>query len=354
MPGHQEVEIEAIMSSVGASQSDVRREVPPINLSAESTLDVSVTDCWRETNDIRAFELRTSDSGALPNHDPGCHIDVFIKGLGTRQYSICNPSSETDRYVIAVKNDATGRGGSRFMHEAVQRGATLKISAPRNNFPLVDGASRNLFIAGGIGVTPILPMLDKRLQSNIAFEFHHFVRERSEIGFRAMLRDTRYGGKINLRIDAEEIGSFDQRYAFLAQQPPGTHVYVCGPSAMITYVRDKAGDLGFPSSHIHSEHFGATQNADIDVDVEFDLRLVKSGRTLKVPSNKSALDVLLDHGVAIPFSCEQGVCGTCRTLVVEGRPLHRDQCLTQQERDAGNVFTPCCSRAATKTLMIDL
>ena len=317
-----------------------------------STFAVRVARKTREAEGICSYELVRADGAALPPFAAGAHIDVHLPNGLVRQYSLCNAPGETHRYVIAVLRDAASRGGSLAMHDDVDAGSVLTIGAPKNHFPLVD-AERTLLLAGGIGVTPILAMAATLADNGAAFEMHYCARAPERAAFAERLGAARFAGQVHMHYDS---GAEDQRLdlaALLAAPASGTHLYVCGPQGFIDHVLDSARARGWPAAQLHVEYFG-TAAVDTGGDRPFDVQLASTGRVVTIPAGRTVLKVLAEQGVNIPYSCEEGVCGTCLTRVLAGEPDHRDLYLTDEERAANDQFAPCCSRARTPLLVLDL
>lgn len=317
-----------------------------------STLTVRVARKTREAESICSYELVSADGAALPPFAAGAHLDVHLPNGLVRQYSLCNAPGETHRYLIAVLRDAASRGGSQSMHDDVDVGAVLTVSAPKNHFPLV-AAQRTLLLAGGIGVTPILAMAETLASQGAAFEMHYCARAPERAAFTDRIGAARFAGRVHVHYDS---GPADQRLdpgALLAAPEPGTHLYVCGPQGFIDHVLDNARSLGWPPAQLHVEYFGAAA-VDTGGDRPFDVQLASSGKVVTIPAGRTALEVLSEAGVDIPYSCAEGVCGTCLTRVLAGEPDHRDLYLTNEEHAANDQFTPCCSRARTPLLVLDL
>lgn len=329
------------------------RSLPPVCdvASQNNLLDVVVATAWEETQGVRALELRAVDGGELPPFEAGAHVDVYLPNGIIRQYSIWSDPSDRTRYCIAVLKAPDSRGGSIAVH-ALQPEARIKIVPPRNTFALVEAAPASLLIAGGIGVTPMLAMASRLAALGRPFTMHYCARRRADAAFVSQLQALTPGGALRLHFsDEPHPGRFHAREV-LAAAPPGAHLYVCGPARLIESVLAAGRDLGWSEDRLHSELFKATApGADSQA---FDLHLIRSGRVVHVPAEQTALDVLVAHGIGIPSSCAQGICGTCVTRVLDGVPDHRDRYLTPAEHDSGTVFTPCCSRARTPVLVLDL
>lgn len=316
-----------------------------------STIEVRVAAKVREAEDICSFELVRLDGAPLPPFDAGAHIDVHV-GVGqVRQYSLCNPPHETHRYVIGVLRDAASRGGSLAMHDAVQAGSVLTIGVPRNHFPLLD-AERTLLLAGGIGVTPILAMAESLACKGAAFEMHYCARSPERAAFRERIDASVFSRQVHFHYDSDDAAQQLALPALLAA-PGQTHLYVCGPGGFIEHVLAAARAQGWPEAQLHVEYFAGVA-IDTTGDQSFDVQLASSGQVLTVPKGRSVIQVLAEQGIEVPYSCEEGVCGTCLTRVLDGVPEHRDLYLTDEEHAANDQFTPCCSRAKTRLLVLDL
>lgn len=312
-------------------------------------LQVRVAQRVTEAEDICSYELVRVDGAPLPPFEAGAHIDVHVAPGLVRQYSLCNAPHETHRYLIGVLRDPASRGGSQGMHETIQAGATLQISAPKNHFPLV-AAERSLLLAGGIGVTPLLAMAEALAAQGAAFELHYCTRSPERTAFRQRLLTAPFAAQVRCHYDSEQ--RLDLA-ALLAAQERGTHVYFCGPAGFIAHVQATAAALDWPADQLHLEYFSANV-APVSGDQTFEVRLASNGACYTIPPDRTVLQVLNDAGVFVPASCEQGVCGTCLTRVLDGVPDHRDLYLTEEEQAANDQFTPCCSRARSASLLLDL
>jgi vanillate O-demethylase ferredoxin subunit len=317
-----------------------------------STIEVRVASKTNEADGICSYELVPTSGGALPAFEAGAHVDVHLPGNLIRQYSLCNAPTETHRYQIGVLRDAGSRGGSEAMHDRIDVGTVLTISEPKNHFPLVE-AKRTLLLAGGIGVTPILAMAETLASKGAAFEMHYCARSPDKAAFKERLGESHLRGLVHFHYDSGEAAQKLDMAALLANPQPDTHLYVCGPQGFIEYVLGTAKAQGWPAPQLHVEYFSAAA-VDTTGDQPFDVKLASSGKVFTVPAGTTVIKVLAEAGVEIPYSCEEGVCGTCLTRVVEGVPDHRDMYLTEEEQAANDQFTPCCSRSKTKVLVLDL
>lgn len=331
------------------------RSLPPVLTSGAAkpvnVIDVVVARAWEEAPSVRAIQLSAVDGRELPAFEAGAHVDVYLANDVIRQYSIWSDPGDRTRYCIAVLKQPDSRGGSLAVH-ALQAGERLQISPPRNTFALVESAPAFLLVAGGIGVTPMIAMATRLAALRRSFTIHYCARRREDAAFVPQLQELTAAGALTLHFsDEPHPGRFHAR-AVLAAAPPGAHVYVCGPARLIESVLVAGRELGWSEDRLHSELFEA---APVDPDARaFDLHLIRSGRVVHVPAAQTALDALVAYGVSIPSSCAQGICGTCVTKVLDGVPDHCDRYLSSAEHDSGTLFTPCCSRARTPVLVLDL
>lgn len=314
---------------------------------------VRVAAIRTEAVDIASYELVRDDGHELPPFEAGAHIDIVLPGLPARQYSLCNRPGETRRYVIAVLKEANSRGGSRHLHEKVSVGDTLFISEPKNHFGLEPEARRTLLLAGGIGVTPLLAMAQALTAKGAAFEMHYCARSRDRMAFAKQLSDDCYRGRVHLHLDD---GTDEQKLALgplLESRQPGDHLYICGPSGFLDWVKSSALAAGWPEDAVHTEYFSGTVE-QLETDSDFEIEVEETGHVVRVAKGQTALNAMLEAGIDVPNSCTEGVCGMCMTQVRDGVPDHRDQFLTAAERARNDVFMPCCSRAKTPRLVVSV
>lgn len=318
-------------------------------------IEVRVARKVVEAEDIVSLDLVSASGALLPPFEAGAHVDVHVpagEGL-VRQYSLCNPPGERHRYSVCILKDASTRGGSLAMHEQVHHGSLLWISAPRNRFELVRGARHSILLAGGIGVTPLLAMAEQLERDGADFELHYSCRTAARMALRDRLAASPYANRVRLHFDD---GPSPQRLDLeqvLKRPFAGTHVYVCGPAGFITACTTAARTFGWPSDQIHSESFSGSIEG-CEENGAFEVKLARSGRVIQITAAQTVAEALAEHGVEIPMSCEQGICGTCVTTVIEGEPEHRDMYFTPDEHARNDRFTPCCSRSKTPCLVVDL
>jgi vanillate monooxygenase ferredoxin subunit len=306
-----------------------------------------------EALDICGLDLVAVNGGPLPAFTAGAHIEVHLPGGLVRPYSLCNAPGETQRYQIAVLRDAASRGGSVAVHEHLKPGAELDIGAPRNLFALDESAPHHLLLAGGIGITPLLAMAERLWSQGALFDLHHCTRSRDRTPFVARMAASPFAGQVQHHHDDGDAAQRLDLTGTLARAPQDSHLYVCGPTGFMDAVLTAARAAGWAEERLHREYFAAAP-VDHANDGSFEIELASSGRVIPVKADQSALAALLAAGLDIPMSCEQGVCGTCLTGVKSGTPDHRDQYLTPEERAANDQFLPCCSRASSARLVLDL
>jgi ferredoxin-NADP reductase len=317
---------------------------------ADQWLQVEIVGRREDADGIVVLDLVPAEGGALPAFEPGAHVDVDIGPDLVRQYSLCGEPSRTDRYRLGILRDPASRGGSAAIHERFHVGARIRISPPRNNFPLAEGAAAVL-LGGGIGITPLLAMAHRLHAEGLPFTLHYCARSRDKAAFLQDLASAPYARDVRLHFDDEEPAQrLDPRRDFPAPAS-GAHLYVCGPTGFMDWVIAAAGVLGFPEDRVHKEYFGAEVDTRGDA---FEVVLSRSGRAVPVAAGQSIVAALKTVGVKVEVSCEQGVCGTCLCEVLEGTPDHRDSYLTDEEKAGNDQMMLCCSRAKTPRLVLDL
>ena len=316
-------------------------------------IEVSVVARNNQAQDICSFELARTDGAPLPAFEAGAHIDVHLPGGLIRQYSLCNPPWENQSYLIGVLKDPASRGGSQAMHEQMQVGQRLLIGEPRNLFPLSENARRSLLFAGGIGITPILCMAERLHQLGADFELHYCARSSERAAFIERLQAAPFAERVQLHFDDGPAAQRLDAAALLTEPAADTHLYVCGPGGFMAHVLDTAKAQGWADQRAHREYFAAAP-INHGNDGSFAVQLASSGQIIQIPADQSVAEVLEASGIVIPLSCEQGICGTCLTRVLAGEPEHRDLFLTEAEQAQNDQFTPCCSRAKSPLLVLDL
>jgi ferredoxin-NADP reductase len=290
-------------------------------------------------------ELVLTSESPLPGWTPGAHIEVDLGPDLCRSYSLCGRTDDATTYRLGVLHAPASRGGSAHIHDTLSVGDTVTVVGPRNHFELVS-SPRYLFIAGGIGITPILPMIAAAEAAGAEWELLYGGRTRASMGFLDEL--AAFGDRVTVQ-PQDESGLLDLAGALGVAQPE-TLVYACGPTPLLDAI--EASCAHWPDGALHIERFTAAPT-DRDDDVAFEAVFARSGVTATVEAGVSILDVAADNGVFILRSCSEGVCGTCETELLEGDPDHRDTVLTPADREAG-CFMPCVSRALSSRLVLDL
>jgi ferredoxin-NADP reductase len=296
--------------------------------------------------DVIRFVLRHPDDRTLPSWQPGAHLEIDLPDSLIRHYSLCGDPAANDRYEIAVLDKVDGGAGSRHMARHIAPGMKLNASAPRMLFPLVP-SPRYLFIAGGIGITPIVPMVRAAEAAGAEWRLLYGGRDRQSMAFLDELLN--YGDRVTVA-PQNETGLLDIE-RWLATPEPDTLIYCCGPESLLQTVEDRTAH--WPRNVLHVERFAPKPLADIET-TSFEIELRQSGMILQVPEDRSILETIEDAGIPTLSSCGQGTCGTCLTTVLEGTPDHRDSLLEDEDKQAGDKMLICVSRARSKRLVLDL
>ncbi|MCL3997703.1 PDR/VanB family oxidoreductase [Streptomyces lavenduligriseus] len=321
----------------------------PVNTTAlEAGLDLVVTRRTDEADGVVSLDLRRADAAPLPAWTPGAHIDLVLAPDLVRQYSLCSSPEDTRVWRVAVLREEEGRGGSLHVHDKLSEGDQVRVRGPRNHFPL-EGAEKYLFIAGGIGITPILPMLEQAERLGSDWELVYGGRTLASMAFRDALV-TRYGERVRVRPE-DVYGRLDLE-ALLGTPRPDTLVYCCGPEPLLEAVEERCAD--WPAGALHVERFSPREPEAPLRDGAFEVELAQTGITVSVPPDKSVLQAVEEAGVQVLSSCREGTCGTCETTVLEGTVDHRDSLLTPAEQEAHDTMMICVSRAACPRLVLDL
>jgi len=317
-------------------------------MNTASRLKVVVHAVRMEARHIVSLELRPCDGKPLPAFAPGAHIDLHLSDSLVRSYSLLDAGADGSRYAIAVLNDRNSKGGSRYVHEQLRVGQTLSISWPRNHFPLNEGASKSVLVAGGIGITPILCM-HKRLRAlQRPAALLYCARSRGDAAFSDELE---LDADVQFHFDDERGGPPDLK-AFLAAQAADSDFYCCGPAPMIAAFEASCSALGL--TNVHIERFAAKDVVEVAQTGSYQVVLARDGRILNVPPGSPLLDVLLEAGVEVDCACREGICGACETRVLEGVPDHRDSILSNSERASGKAMLVCVSGCSSSRLVLDL
>lgn len=304
-----------------------------------------------EAQAIASFEFQDPSGASLPAFSAGSHIDVHLPNGMVRSYSLCNSSDERHRYVVAVARDVNSRGGSSYMHDGLKIGQVLKVSAPRNHFALDESADHTVLVAGGIGVTPLWCMVQRLESLGKSWTLHYATRSRPHAAFLTELGvvHARARGVVHLHFDAES-GLLEIPRIFSDCVPANTHFYCCGPIPMLDAFTSAAQRL--PEAQVHVEYFKAKDAPVASGGLQ--VTLAKSKKVVTVEEGKTVLDAILAAGVDLPYSCMDGICGSCEVAVLDGEPDHRDSVLSDKQRKSNKTMIVCCSGAKSPHLVLDL
>jgi ferredoxin-NADP reductase len=317
----------------------------------EFTTDLVVQRRSTPAEGVVVLDLAHPENEDLPLWEPGAHIDLILGDGLIRQYSLCGDPADSGVWRVGVLLDPNSRGGSRFVHENLAEGATVRIRGPRNHFPLVDAPTYR-FIAGGIGITPIAAMIEAVQRSGSDWTLLYGGRTRASMAFAAELAE-RYPDRVTVW-PQDERGLLDL-VSLLKDPEDNTLVYSCGPEALLAAVEQHCAP--WPAGALYIERFAAkapTAEQAAEALEQFEVVCHRTGITLEVTSDKSILETLEEADVPIMASCYEGVCGTCEARILEGTPDHRDSMLTEPEKAAGEVMLVCVSRSRTERLVLDL
>ncbi|HEY0484788.1 MAG TPA: PDR/VanB family oxidoreductase [Mycobacteriales bacterium] len=311
----------------------------------EPELELLVRAVRWESDGVVSVLLEDPAGGELPSWEAGAHVDVVLPAL-VRQYSLCGDPADRHRYRIGVLREPASRGGSRYVHESLRPGQRVQVRGPRNRFAL-EPAERYLFVAGGIGITPLLPMIARAEAAGADWLLAYGGRSRSTLAFLGEL--ARYGDRVRV-VPEDEEGLLDLP-RLLGDLPAGTAVYSCGPEGLLAAIEGCAGD--WEPGTLHLERFKAKEFVPEGADQPFELVCESSGVTVTVPADQTAIDALEAVDVFIPSACREGICGTCEVKVLDGTPDHRDSLLSPEERESGQTMMLCVSRALGGRLVVD-
>ncbi|MHA6795708.1 PDR/VanB family oxidoreductase [Pseudonocardia bannensis] len=325
-------------------QSEVQVEAGHTAPADSEALRLVVRLRSREADGVVALVLADAEGAELPEWEPGAHVDVCLSGF-TRQYSLCGDPSDRHHYRLGVLLEPAGRGGSQLIHEILYPGSAVTVRPPRNHFPFAV-ADDYLFIAGGIGLTPLLPMIARAEAEGRRWRLVYGGRTRASMAFLGEL--AAYGDKVQV-VPQDEHGLLE--LTDLLAVPGERHVYCCGPEPLIEAVERLCA--GWPPGRLHVERFTARAADGEDEQTAFEVECAESGVTVTVPPGQSMLDALLAAGVDLNYDCREGTCGTCELDLLEGLADHRDAVLSSEERNAGELIFPCVSRARSDRLVVD-
>jgi tetrachlorobenzoquinone reductase len=311
-------------------------------------IDVRLTAIRYVARDTSLFEFQSVDGSPLPAYEPGAHIDLHLPSGLLRNYSLTVAEPEPSTYTVGIKRDPASRGGSRYLHEELQVGATLKIGGPRNNFCLDEDAAHTVLFAGGIGITPIWCMVQRLSRLGHDWQLHYACRSRDDMAFRETLGTMPQAA---LHFDDESGGQFLDVAAIVAAAPRNAHLYCCGPAPMLQAF--EAATKDWPREQVHIEYFSPKEQGPAK-NGGFTVELARSGVEYFIPEGETILNVLLDAGIDIDYSCELGICGACEQRVISGIPEHRDSILSEEEQSENKRVMICCAGCKSERLVLDL
>ena len=317
-------------------------------------LKLRVTDIQCEAKGILLLELRDEKKQALPSFTPGSHIEIYLANGLTRHYSLLNSSVESDRYVFAVSLDPNSQGGSAFIHQKIKLGDMLSVSTPRNHFELVD-AEQYCFIAGGIGITPILSMIHWCIAHQKKWTLYYSARNRQRAAFYESLCALNQEKNIHFHFNDEQADLLNLQ-KIVQDNAENTHIYCCGPNPLMLALKEASADI---AERVHFEWFNApelntSENKTELAISDFTVKLAKSGRDILVKPEQSILEAIEAQGVEVPFSCRAGICGACECRVLRGEPEHLDMVLSDTEKQGNQRMMICVSRSRSPVLELDL
>jgi len=323
----------------------------PVNKHAHdgdvTELEAIIVNITNEAHGVRSLELASADGDKMPQWEPGAHIDLLLSPDLERQYSLCGDPDDNSTWRVAVLREPESRGGSEWVHERLAVGDRIRVRGPRNNFHLVE-ETEYLFIAGGIGITPILPMIARCEANGVPWRLVYGGRAESSMAFADVLAV--HGSKVTFW-PQDSCGIIDLE-TLLGTPRENVGVYCCGPGVLLDAVEERC--QSWPAGSLHLERFRPKAGALDGENTSFEVELEETGIVVSVGADESIVDALETAGVHVPTSCREGTCGTCETVVLDGTPDHRDSYLTEQEKQSNEVMMLCCSRAKCSRLVLDL
>ncbi|RII83238.1 PDR/VanB family oxidoreductase [Neopusillimonas maritima] len=316
----------------------------------QQVLDVRIHSITYSAEDVLLFDLRPERGESMPPFSPGAHIDIRMPNGLSRSYSLLNNSEERHRYVVGIRKDAKSRGGSVWMHDYARAGGLLTVSCPRNHFELFEEADHSIFIAGGIGITPLWSMIQRLSALKRSWFLYYGARSRGAAALLPEITSSGWMSHVCLSFDDETNGRFIDFDHIITSAPENTHFYCCGPEPMLqAYQRACAA---IDPGRVHLEYFSPPESPALKGG--YVVRLARSGVCVEVQEGRSILESLESAGVSVPSSCQQGICGVCETRIISGTPDHRDLVLTEEERASGETMMICCSGSLGSELVLDL
>ena len=330
------------MDTPTAARDEITPEQAPDEL-----IDVRLTAIRYAARDTNLYEFQRPDGKPLPDYKPGAHVDLHLPNGLIRNYSLIVARPDPGVYTFGIKRDPASRGGSRYIHDELRVGKTLKISMPRSNFPLEEDAKHTILLAGGIGITPIWCMVQRLQELGRSWQLYYSCRSRADMAFLDALEGM---APSQFHFDDESAGKFLDIAAIAAEAPKDTHLYCCGPTPMLNAF--EAATKDWPREQIHVEYF--TPKAEAAKQGGFTVELARSNQEFFIPEGRTILEVLLDEGVDVDYSCELGICGACEQRVISGMPEHRDAILTEEEQAENKRVMICCAGCKSERLVLDL
>ncbi|WP_345527677.1 PDR/VanB family oxidoreductase [Nocardioides endophyticus] len=315
--------------------------------SNESVRTLVVSRKQALTADVTLLDLRDPEGAALPAWEPGAHVDLVLPDDMVRQYSLCSDPGDAHVWQVGVLREPAGRGGSIHIHDVLAEGDTLEVRGPRNNFPL-EPAESYLFIGGGIGITPLIPMIDAAISQGTPWELVYGGRSRDTMCFVDQLES--YGDQVAIR--PQDVHGLLDLPGMLGEARVGTAVYCCGPEPLLQAV--EAACASWPAGALHLERFSAKELEEPVRSDSFEIELTVSDVVLTVPPDRSIMQVMEDNGIPVVASCMEGTCGSCETVVLGGTPDHRDSILSPAEQEASETMMVCVSRSVSPRLTLEI
>ncbi|MEA2902805.1 MAG: tetrachlorobenzoquinone reductase [Alphaproteobacteria bacterium] len=331
-----------IVDTVTAGSGEVTAAPAP-----DALIEVRLSAIRYAARDTNLYEFRRPDGKPLPAYEPGAHVDMHLPNGLLRNYSLIVARPEPGVYTFGIKRDPASRGGSRYVHDELRVGKTLKISAPRNNFPLKEDAGHTILLAGGIGITPIWCMVQRLVELGRPWQLYYSCRSRDDMAFLEAL-EAMSGPAFHF--DDENAGKFLDVAGIVGAAPKYAHLYCCGPAPMLQAF--ETATANWPRGQVHVEYF--TPKEAPARTGGFTVELARSGQEFFIPEGRTILEVLLDGGVDVDYSCELGICGACEQRVISGTPEHRDAILTEEEQAENKRIMICCAGCKSERLVLDL
>jgi len=318
-------------------------------VGSDALIEVRLTAIRYAARDTNLFEFRRPDGQPLPPYEPGAHVDLHLPSGHLRSYSLIVARPQPDIYTFAIKRDPASRGGSRYIHDEFHVGKTIKISAPRNNFPLKEDAPHTVLLAGGIGITPIWCMVQRLKELKRSFALHYGCRSRADAAF---LHELQGLTGASFHFDDESAGRVLDVAGIVAAAPKDAHLYCCGPAPMLGAF--EAATKDWPREQVHVEYFTPKQEPTKAKKGGFTVELARSGQEFFIPEGRTILEVLLDEGVDVDYSCELGICGACEQRIIAGIAEHHDSILSEEEQAENKRVMICCAGCKTERLVLDM